>query len=62
MKSKSDGNISCRINFGIIVLKKNGLSPEDTALLKEPTGELMGSPDDFENGTNSDEPSLSVRP
>ena len=36
--------------------KKNGLSPEDTALIKgTDRGTFMGSPDDFENGTNSDE-------
>ena len=33
--------------------KKNGLSPEDTALIKgTDRGTFIGSPDDLENGTN----------
>lgn len=36
--------------------KKNGLSPEDTALIKgTDRGTFLGSPDDFENLSNTDE-------
>lgn len=36
--------------------KKNGLSPEDTALIKgTDRGSFIGSPDDLVNGINSDE-------
>lgn len=36
--------------------KKNGLSPEDTALIKgTDRGTFLGSPDDFDNLSNTDE-------
>jgi len=36
--------------------KKNGLSPEDTALIKgTDRGSFIGSPDDFDNSLNEDE-------